>query len=208
MKKKMGTPHGPWSGWRLHGMVAVRLQPSVPRWRAVSEYSVTVNSFIESEVLTSLKAAERPRPCSTHKAALHLHFACVCQKEKHVLHRDVKTRCRSFVLHHSHTLSSWVSSVQTCCLAESHRSVWKPPSYYVCVCVFMFSFWTRTAQDVMCPAAHCLFCTGNRMLTQRRAHQPATGPNTNRLLTAPYTGVCVCVWTSQTVSVNHPSDDW
>lgn len=53
---------------------------SVQRHRAVSEYSVAVNSFIESEALTSLKAAERPRLCSPHKAALHLHF--VCQRER------------------------------------------------------------------------------------------------------------------------------
>lgn len=60
---------------------------SVQRHRAALEYSVVVNSFIESEALTSLKAAERPRLCSPHKAALHLHFACVSEREARVAHR-------------------------------------------------------------------------------------------------------------------------
>lgn len=51
---------------------------------AAMEYSVMVNSFIESEALTPLKAAEHPRLKSTQsRAAIALCFcACVCQEER------------------------------------------------------------------------------------------------------------------------------
>lgn len=47
-------------------------------WALLLEYSVMVNSFIELEVLTSLKAAEHPRPKSTQSSAA---FA-VCLSER------------------------------------------------------------------------------------------------------------------------------
>lgn len=102
---------------------------------------MAVNSFIESEVLTSLEAAGRPRPCSPHKAELHLHLCTlpVCPREKHVLHMDAKPS-PAFVLHHSHSLYSRVSPGRTRCLLESHLFARLYENLCACACACVFSF--------------------------------------------------------------------
>lgn len=75
-------------------------------------HSVIVNSFSESEALSSLNAAERPRPPSRHKAALPLHFDCMHQRKKSTccFHRaSDANQCYAFVLHHSHTSRHFTS---------------------------------------------------------------------------------------------------
>lgn len=72
------------------------------------------------------------RTVRPHKAALHLQFASVCQKEKHVLHveADQPLFCISLTVDHppSDPLSVTITPI---CLYEN-----LPPA--VCVCVFSF----------------------------------------------------------------------
>lgn len=78
-----------------------------PDWRAaaaVLEYSVTVNSFIESEALTPLQA-EHPRLKSTQSSAAFAVCHCVSQKERR-----------------QHMLLSWpqIQSVHSCVFVLCH----------------------------------------------------------------------------------------
>lgn len=103
---------------------------------------------------------------------------CVSEREKHVLHIDAKPS-PAFVLHHSHSLYSWVSSGRTRCLLESHIFACLYENLCgVCVCVFSFesnppSHQKRTGCHVR---GSPLFVLCRKQDAQRRAHQLATGP--------------------------------
>lgn len=92
--------------------------------RQALEYSATVNSFIESEALTPLKAAEHPR------LKVNTKQRCLCSLPLYVSQkRKTGSTCctheaqfqyshlykaAAFVLYHSHTSCHWVSSWQSC----------------------------------------------------------------------------------------------
>lgn len=91
------------------------------------EYSVTLNSFIESEALTPLKSAEHPRLKSTQSSAALAVWLCAWVRKRergaahvapmsHKLNTVTYTnQSCAFVLRHPHASCHRVSSCQTCC---------------------------------------------------------------------------------------------
>lgn len=154
---------------------------------------LAVDGFIESEALTSLKAAERPRLSGPHKAALHLHFACVSERDARVAHGGKRAAGPLFCIATAVPAPGFPHVGPACHHHTLLRGCTKT-SLLLCVCVFLcvyvFSFQSKKMQEVMCPAPYCLFCAGNRMLTQRRGHQLATGPQ-QKPESSDYRGVCV-----------------